>query len=221
MKELLVMKMFATLRRGYDCLTSEAKDAVREFVKSQCRDGGYVNAGGEVDEYYTQFGRLLSIVFSPMQMLRGRVALTVKESEDKNTAYGIFFRFLDEEMHHARHGEIEWGDVKTDTTNAVCCKLCIQSQMGEAIDDDDVWLLVDMQEDNGGFRANAVAPIPDLLSTAVGLFTMRIIGRTPIDASDFLNAHWLDEGGFAPTIFDDYSDVEYVFYGLLALGALH
>ena len=61
---------------------------------------------------------------------------------------------------------------------------------------------------------------PDLLSTAVALFTLRLVGAEARDASDFIHAHWLDNGGFAPTIFDDYSDVEYVFYGILALGAI-
>ena len=37
----------------------------------------------------------------------------------------------------------------------------------------------------------------------------------------FVQAHWLESGGFAPTLLDDYSDVEYVFYGLLALGSIN
>ena len=76
------------------------------------------------------------------------------------------------------------------------------------------------QDDTGGFHAADEAPIPDLLSTAVALFTLRLVGTEPRDASDFIRAHWLDNGGFAPTILDDYSDVEYVFYGLLALGSI-
>jgi hypothetical protein len=75
------------------------------------------------------------------------------------------------------------------------------------------------QDETGGFYASEQAPIPDLLSTAVGLFTLRLIGKEVKDATPFIEAHWLDNGGFAPTIYDEYSDVEYVFYGLLALGS--
>jgi hypothetical protein len=57
-----------------------------------------------------------------------------------------------------------------------------------------------------------------MLSTAVALFTLRLIGAEFRDATQFIQAHWLYNGGFAPTLLDDYSDVEYVFYGLLALG---
>ena len=79
--------------------------------------------------------------------------------------------------------------------------------------------LKDRQDETGGFYASEVAPVPDLLSTAVALFTLRLIGKHPLSASRFIEAHWLDMGSFAPTLLDDYSDVEYLFYGLLALGS--
>jgi len=75
------------------------------------------------------------------------------------------------------------------------------------------------QDETCGFHATELAPIPDLLSTAVALFTLRLVEAEVKDASEFVHAHWLDNGGFAPTLLDEYSDVEYVFYGLLALGA--
>jgi hypothetical protein len=75
-----------------------------------------------------------------------------------------------------------------------------------------------------------VALVPDILSTAVALFTLRLIGKAtgrraksgnerPKSAARFIEAHWLDMGSFAPTLLDEYSDVEYLFYGLLALGS--
>ena len=79
------------------------------------------------------------------------------------------------------------------------------------------WLL-QRQDETGGFYASEQAPIPDLLSTAVALFTLHLIGVKAKNATQFIQAHLLDNGGFAPTLYDDYSDVEYVFYGLLALG---
>ncbi len=106
------------------------------------------------------------------------------------------------------------------TTNAACCILAMQYQTRSLPDPDLLIWLHERQDESGGFRATDQAPIPDLLSTAVALFTLRLLGAEFKDASDFIRAHWLDNGGFAPTIFDNYSDVEYVFYGLLALGSL-
>ena len=66
-----------------------------------------------------------------------------------------------------------------------------------------------------------LAPVPDLLSTATTLFLMGCYDIRPVrPVHDFIEAHWLDSGGFSATLLEDSSDVEYVFYGLLALGAL-
>ena len=108
----------------------------------------------------------------------------------------------------------------------------MQHQTKSRPDPDLLAWLHERQDESGGFRATDEAPVPDLLSTAVALFTLRLLGteyncpltivHCPLlrDASDFIHAHWLDSGGFTPTVFDNYSDVEYVFYGLLALGSL-
>ncbi len=86
---------------------------------------------------------------------------------------------------------------------------------------DDVEALRHMQEESGGFKASDAAPIADLLSTATALFVLKQYKAKPLyDASDFITSHWLENGGFGATLIDVESDVEYVFYGLLALGAL-
>ena len=85
----------------------------------------------------------------------------------------------------------------------------------------EVEILRDMQEDNGGFKASGIAPVADLLSTATALFVLKQYQVKPrFSATDFITSHWLDNGGFAATLLDDASDVEYMFYGLLALGTL-
>ena len=170
MKTPLLYKVYRALRRGWKRMTPEAQQTVQAFVASQKTANGYMNAGGHEDAYYGQFGEVLEAVFTPSKLLRMKIHLTVQESRNKDTIYGRFFDFLEQEM-------------KT-----------------------------------GGFYASEAAPIPDLLSTAVALFTLRLIGAEFKDATQFIQAHWLDNGGFAPTLLDDYSDVEYVFYGLLALG---
>ncbi|MBP5425448.1 MAG: hypothetical protein J6Y33_05170 [Prevotella sp.] len=229
MKTPLLYKVYRALLRGWKRMTPEAQRALQAFVASQQTDGGYMNAGGRVDAYYSQFGRVLEAVFSPRRLLGMPIRLTVQESRHKDTIYGQFFDFLEDELH------MKWnqGDRSLDsdqnhgpvplipqTTNAVCCLLSMQHQKSATPNPDLLVWLQSRQDETGGFYATDVSPIPDLLSTAIALFTLRLVGTEAHDATDFIHAHWLDNGGFAPTILDDYSDVEYVFYGLLALGSI-
>jgi prenyltransferase beta subunit len=77
----------------------------------------------------------------------------------------------------------------------------------------------------GGYRAAPSAPLPDLLSTATALYAEAL--AAPLDAQPgmqsnlaFIESLWGDDSGFRGHAHDDASDVEYTFYGLLALGAL-
>lgn len=85
------------------------------------------------------------------------------------------------------------------------------------------WLLAQAHT-LGGFRASPLAPIPDLLSTATALHAVATLGlpiagvREP--CLDFIDTLWSNEGGFHGQWQDDCVDVEYTFYGLLALGHL-
>ncbi len=86
-----------------------------------------------------------------------------------------------------------------------------------------MWLL-DRCHESGGFFATPAAPIPDLLSTATALHALTSL-RTPIDALqepclDFVDSLWTNRGGFYGSWPDDTLDVEYTYYGLLALGHL-
>ena len=216
----LLYKVYRTLRRGWKRMTPEAQRAVQAFVASQRTDGGYMNAGGHADAYYSQFGRVLEAVFSPRRLLGMPIHLTVQESRHKDTIYGQFFDFLEDEFHMINPKTNEVPLPQIITTNAVCCLLAMQYQTNRLPDSNLLSWLQARQDETGGFHATDEAPIPDLLSTAVALFTLRLVGAEAHDATNFIHAHWLDNGGFAPTILDDYSDVEYVFYGLLALGSI-
>ena len=211
-------------------MTPEAQRAVQTFVASQKTAHGYMNAGGHEDAYYQQFGEVLEAVFTPRKLLTTNIRLTVQESRHKDTVYGRFFDFLNDEMTLGKRskgqgawskGQGAWSKgQEVRTTNAVCCVLAMQHQMGLQSDATDVEWLQKRQDETGGFYASEQAPIPDLLSTAVALFTLRLLEINVKDATPFIQAHGLDNGGFAPTLYDDYSDVEYVFYGLLALGSI-
>jgi hypothetical protein len=76
---------------------------------------------------------------------------------------------------------------------------------------------------NGSFSAVNRAPVGDLLSTGVALYALRFI-NTDIriikpECLTFVDSLY-SEGGFCATSLDTDPDVEYTFYGLLALGAL-
>ena len=202
-------------------MTPEAQRALQTFVASQKTAHGYMNAGGHEDAYYQQFGEVLEAVFTPRKLLTTNIRLTVQESRHKDTVYGRFFDFLNDEMTlEKRRKRVALNVPKVMTTNAVCCILAMQHQMGLQSDATDVEWLQKRQDETGGFYASEQAPIPDLLSTAVALFTLRLLEINVKDATPFIQAHGLDNGGFAPTLYDDFSDVEYVFYGLLALGSI-
>jgi prenyltransferase beta subunit len=85
------------------------------------------------------------------------------------------------------------------------------------------WLL-GCAHPEGGFRAFPEAPMPDLLSTAV---VLHALDGLQVDFSplkelclDFIDSLWVNDGGFHGYWADDELDLEYTYYGLLALGHL-
>lgn len=76
---------------------------------------------------------------------------------------------------------------------------------------------------HGGFRATLSSPVSDLLSTAVALYALRFAGadlrQIRPNSLGFVDTLYCD-GGFSATHLDHGPDIEYTFYGLLALGAL-
>ena len=212
----LMVKVYFRLRRGWKRLNKGAQQQARQYLLSQHRAEGYLNAGGQVDAYYTQFGKVLEAVMSPIKLLwLPKKPLVVKESMGRDTIYGKFFAFLSGDSYMIP----QTSDLRPQTSTAACCVLAMQHQTGEALDTTLVSWLKERQDETGGFFASEVAPVPDLLSTAVAVFTLRLIDERPRLAARFIEAHWLDMGSFAPTLLDEYSDVEYLFYGLLALGS--
>lgn len=76
----------------------------------------------------------------------------------------------------------------------------------------------------GGFAALTASPIDDLLSTAVCLYALNFtkcdLRVIKPNAIAFIDSLYMD-GGFVATAFDVEPDVEYTFYGLLALASLN
>ncbi len=77
---------------------------------------------------------------------------------------------------------------------------------------------------NGGFAAVLRAPEEDLLSTGVALFALHFLDADirliKPDCLSFVDDLY-DNGGFRATSTDFITDVEYTFYGLLALGSMN
>lgn len=85
------------------------------------------------------------------------------------------------------------------------------------------WLLAQIHP-AGGFKAMPAAPLPDLLSTAVALHALDGLQMSFASHKeallDYVDTLWSAEGGFHGHWADDDLDVEYTYYGLLALGHL-
>lgn len=87
-----------------------------------------------------------------------------------------------------------------------------------------VEFLLGLLHPQGGFLPFEGAPMPDLLSTAVTLHALDGL-QAPIDklkehCLDYVDTLWTAEGGFHGSWEDDELDLEYTYYGLLALGHL-
>lgn len=110
------------------------------------------------------------------------------------------------------------------TTTATAAAVALHRHLRRTADPNlGQWLLEQVCPE-GGFKAFPMAPMPDLLSTAValhaldGLQTDYKIIKEP--CLDFIDTLWSADGGFHGTWADDFLDCEYTYYGLLALGHL-
>lgn len=104
----------------------------------------------------------------------------------------------------------------------VAAKVFLQKMLGEK-GDDEVGLLKSYADERGGFMAFHHVDQPDMLSTAVALFALNFAGSDlrllKPTCLDFIQENY-SEGAFLSGDGDPTRDVEYTFYGLLALGVL-
>ncbi len=85
------------------------------------------------------------------------------------------------------------------------------------------WLRREVYRD-GGYTVHASIPLPDLLTTATVLFTLRtldlLLDKLREPALEFIELHLDEKGGFCSSILDMRPDCEYTWYGLLAMGSV-
>jgi geranylgeranyl transferase type-2 subunit beta len=112
----------------------------------------------------------------------------------------------------------------TNPTAAAVGVLQLTSALTEPVRQGVVTFLSAMPSGEGGFQANARAPLADLLSTFTGCWTLAQLGA--LDAIDtaatlrYARTVELSGGGFRGGLWDERSDVEYTFYGIGVIGLL-
>lgn len=110
------------------------------------------------------------------------------------------------------------------TVTAVAATLVLQLLMKLPVDERVFVWLIQQYDTRGGFLASPRTPVPDLLSTAVALYTLKTagisLGEIHTSCLEYIEGLWDDRGGFRGSWQDDTPDCEYTFYGLLALGCL-
>ena len=101
---------------------------------------------------------------------------------------------------------------------------CLQIFGGLERPDEVIRFLAAMPSVEGGLRANARAPLADLLSTFTAAWTLdqlQALDRIETAAAlRYAEALALPDGGFRGGLWDDGTDVEYTFYGLGVLAVL-
>ncbi|MBW8015754.1 MAG: hypothetical protein FVQ82_06175 [Planctomycetes bacterium] len=167
----------------------------------------------------------------------------VDRSAERGTAYGCFLAlgaFQDSGLEVRRCDRLvdclnslktesggysnEYG-ITAGSTPATAAAVSALYFLGGEIGDDTVDWMLSRVSPEGGFLAMENAPITDLLSTATGLYALRLAGADISDLRerclDFVDSLWDGKGGFCGNSLDKVCDCEYTFYGLLALGLLN
>ncbi len=124
-------------------------------------------------------------------------------------------------------GDGAWANerrMQSGSTNATAAAVTLLRHLNMPIAaGTDAWLLA-RAHPQGGFVASPEVPLPDLLSTATALHALRGL-ETPLgfiqeQCLDFIDSLWTNEGSFHAHWQEDLLDIEYTFYGLMALGHL-
>lgn len=237
----LTYTLLHTLRQSTARLSQEARQLVVGFVESQRAEGeAFKDRGGKADLYYTMFGWMLEYVLDiPSNSGQRKTFLDGVDKQRLDDLHMTVYKLcvlLDKLLSLPRYTPDAVLRILSNDealfefftayqfhgsgggTNARAARLASAPRAAEELTES----LLAMQDETGGFRAHSGAPIPDLLSTAVAVFALHIHGITPrYDVRPFIEAHWQEDGSFIASLLDAFGDVEYEFYGLLALGSIN
>jgi hypothetical protein len=128
------------------------------------------------------------------------------------------------ERHRAEDGSYRAATAGAGTVPVTAAAITVLFAAARPVPAEATGFLESMHHASGGWAASRDAPEPDLLSSAVALFALRLAGRPPPDdpmpAIRFIESHWRPDGGCSGHRNDPAADAEYTWYALLALGAL-
>ncbi len=168
--------------------------------------GYYLNSDSETHSIYAAFLVLSTVT---------EVKLNIKEYRF------VLEGFTDLETPDGGYADTPGASIATTTVTAaaILLKLLFNEPAGNNIEE----LFSSLYKD-GGFLASPKAATPDLLSTAASLMVLKGL-NLPLDnireeLYEFIETMWLEDGGFTGSLFDNRSDCEYTYYGLISLGAL-
>lgn len=129
--------------------------------------------------------------------------------------------------HREDGGFVELAPMKRSGTNPTAAAvgiLQLRAALSPEVGAEVISFLQEVISPEGGFLANARAPLADVLSTFTGAWTLEQLGAFEQLDRDRLQNYVLGveqpEGGFRGGLWDDRADVEYTFYGLGVLGLL-
>jgi geranylgeranyl transferase type-2 subunit beta len=200
---------------GIDILGSQAdawRDSVTEVLESLRRaDGGYAKGPrGRASSTYHTF-----LVMICLQLLEREVREPERIAEfvrSQRSSDGGF-----REIRVSKRSS-------TNPTAAAIATLQMLDALDHEIRDAAITFLVEMQNEEGGLRANTRIPVADLLSTFTGLLTLMNLEASGALATDrarsYVESLQESQGGFRGASWDATRDVEYTFYGLGCLALL-
>jgi prenyltransferase beta subunit len=164
-----------------------------------------------------------------MQFLWDKIQDNLKAQLEKQPAYNAFLNLLtcyylqDYRGLYKIRKQMKAFESKTALPCSVLSALLVLQKSFKKPVKDLIEEVLSFRLEYGGFKATKVAPIPDLLSTAVALYALNFAGydlsTIKPQSFEFIDSLYVD-GGFGGNVFDSDPDIEYTFYGLLALGAL-
>ena len=235
---MIDIELIKALKRGTRRMSDESLTKLCAYVKSQMsRGAAFKNRAGKEDIYYTMFGWLLCYTLGiktdksvRREYLKGIDRAQLDELHsivykqcvmlDDLMSYGMILAAV-KHIGNRKHIEDFFNAFSQHTKGESINGLAAGFLTNKMPKDFALMQIAALQDASGGFYQNTGATIPDLLSTAVALFTLKAAKtKARYNPTDFVVAHVNDDGSWAPNVLDTDSDVEYCFYGLLALGSV-
>lgn len=187
-------------------IRTKHSDLLQVVTSYQSKDGGFnhLERNAENASVYANF--LVYGLFQDLFFSKNWLKKIAQSSINLQLENGAF-------VNHpkSRHG----------VSSTTAAGIILLNNIGKPINNSFDWLQKQAQE-HGGFLAGEEVPVADVLSTGTSVLALNMVGASNKTinnkAAEFANLHFDGSGGFFGSIADQMVDVEYTFYGLLAVG---